>query len=358
MRRFLLAGLVLALGLSAGTPRPAARGSQLPSRLSDRDFWRLVVDSSERDGYFRSDNLTSNELLYQRVIPELLRRTRPGDVYLGVGPEQNFTYMAAVRPAFAVIFDIRRGNLLVQLMYKALFELATDRVEFVSMLFSKPRPRGVGVDSTVSEVFAAVGSMPSDAGLHARNLKAIRDQLTRTHGLPLVAADLDGIEYAYRAFYARGFAIRYQPTYDDLMIQTDGAGVVAQLPGVGGELRVPEGSRVAQSGGPGRRRLRRHQGDSLDRRVSQGARRDGGGLLSVQRRAVPESGRKVDGVLPERGDAAARQLEHLHSLLVRPRAGLWRGIRVEPRFHGGGIPGLWALAGRDVHAGRKINRPL
>ena len=32
--------------------------------------------------------------------------------------------MAAVRPAFAVIFDIRRGNMLVQLMYKALFELA------------------------------------------------------------------------------------------------------------------------------------------------------------------------------------------------------------------------------------------
>ena len=59
MRRFLLAGLVLALGLSAGTPRPAARSNQLPSRLSDRDFWRLVVDSSERDGYFRSDNIVT-----------------------------------------------------------------------------------------------------------------------------------------------------------------------------------------------------------------------------------------------------------------------------------------------------------
>lgn len=224
-RRVLLASLVLGLSLSAGTPRPAARGTELPSRLSDRDFWRLVVDSSERDGYFRSDNLTSNELLYQRVIPDLTRRTRPGAVYLGVGPEQNFTYMAAVRPAFAVIFDIRRGNLLVHLMYKALFELARDRAEFVSMLFSKPRPQGVGANSTVSDLFAAVGSVPSDGGLHTRNLKAIRDQLTRTHGLPLVAADLDGIDYAYRTFYSRGFAIRYQPTYDDLMVQTDGEGV-------------------------------------------------------------------------------------------------------------------------------------
>jgi hypothetical protein len=224
-RRVLLAALMLGVTLGAGPPRPAARATGLPSRLSDRDFWRLVVDSSEADGYFRSDNLTSNELLYQRVIPELMRRTRPGAVYLGVGPEQNFTYMAAVRPAFAVIFDIRRGNLLVQLMYKALFELSSDRVEFVSMLFSKPRPRGVGAESTVAELFAAVGSGQSDEGLYASNLRAIRDRLTRTHGLPLTAADLDGIEYAYRAFFSRGFAIRYQPTYDDLMVQTDGEGV-------------------------------------------------------------------------------------------------------------------------------------
>ena len=118
--------------------------------MTDREFWRLAVDSSEPDGYFRSDTLTSNELLYQRVIPELLKRTRPGGVYLGVGPEQNFTYMAAVRPPMAIIFDIRRGNMLVQLMYKALFELAKDRADFVSMLFSRPRPRGVGADSTVA----------------------------------------------------------------------------------------------------------------------------------------------------------------------------------------------------------------
>ena len=224
-RRFLLAGLVLALSLGAGTPRPAARGTELPSRLSDRDFWRLVVDSSERDGYFRSDNLTSNELLYQRVIPDLLKRTRPGAVYLGVGPEQNFTYMAAVRPAFAVIFDIRRGNMLVQLMYKALFELASGsrRVRVDAVLEAAATRRRRRFDGR--GLFSAVGSVPSEEGLHARNLKAIRDQLTRTHGLPLVAADLDGIEYAYRAFYSRGFAIRYQPTYDDLMVQTDGAGV-------------------------------------------------------------------------------------------------------------------------------------
>src|SRR5678815_5661915 len=105
-RRLVLA-LTLACGLALVTPAPqaVAPGPQLPPRLSDRDFWRLSVEWSEPNGYFRSDNLTSNELFFQHVIGDLVKRTRPNRVYLGVGPEQNFTYMAAVRPAMAIIFD-------------------------------------------------------------------------------------------------------------------------------------------------------------------------------------------------------------------------------------------------------------
>src|SRR5215831_13970612 len=108
-----LLALALGIGVGSGAQRPAPR-ENLPPRLTDREFWKLSLESSEADGYFRSDTLTSNELLYQHVIPELVARTRPGAVYLGVGPEQNFTYVAAVRPSMAIIFDIRRGNLLVQ----------------------------------------------------------------------------------------------------------------------------------------------------------------------------------------------------------------------------------------------------
>ena len=174
-RRFVFVTvLALTLGVSIGSPRPAAR-EELPSRLTDREFWRLAVESSESDGYFRSDTLTSNELLYQRVIPELLERTRPGGVYLGVGPEQNFTYMAALRPPMAIIFDIRRGNMLVQLMYKALFELAKDRADFVSMLFSRPRPPGLGPDSTAADLFSAFGVRQERRGaLHAEPRGASR----------------------------------------------------------------------------------------------------------------------------------------------------------------------------------------
>ena len=98
---------------------------------------------SEPDGFFRSDNLVSNELFMQRVIPDLTRTVRPGRVYLGVGPEQNFTYIAAIKPAMAFIVDVRRGNLQLHLMYKALFELSADRAEFVSRLFSLKRPAGL-----------------------------------------------------------------------------------------------------------------------------------------------------------------------------------------------------------------------
>ena len=67
---------------------------------------------SEPNGYFRSDNLVSNEIQFQHVIPDLAKAARPGRVYLGVGPEQNFTYIAALKPSMAFIVDVRRGNLI------------------------------------------------------------------------------------------------------------------------------------------------------------------------------------------------------------------------------------------------------
>ena len=61
-----------------------------------------------------------------------------GGVFIGVGPEQNFTYIARARPRMAFIVDIRRENADLHLLYKALFELSSNRVEFVSRIFSRP----------------------------------------------------------------------------------------------------------------------------------------------------------------------------------------------------------------------------
>jgi hypothetical protein len=209
-------------------------GHRLPPALSDREFWALVSDFSEPGGTFRSDNLLSNEARLQFVIPDLLRSARQGGAYVGVGPEQNFTYIAALHPAIAFIIDIRRGNLLLHLMYKALFELSTDRADFVSRLFSRPRPGGLGDRSTASDIFEAYANVDASHELYARNLHAIERHLVATHGFGLSDDDLKGVEYIYNAFFSFGPGIHYssteglgrgyRPTYVDLMVATDGTG--------------------------------------------------------------------------------------------------------------------------------------
>ena len=47
---------------AAGSLRAAA--DTLPARLTDEEFWKLIEDLSEPNGYFRSDNLLSNEMYY------------------------------------------------------------------------------------------------------------------------------------------------------------------------------------------------------------------------------------------------------------------------------------------------------
>ena len=234
-RRLLLALLILAVGFAAASVRLRVRAADehLPARLTDGEFWRLTEELSEPNGYFRSDNLLSNEVYFQYVIKELVQRIEPGGVYMGVGPEQNFTYIAAIKPKIAFITDIRRGNLELHLMYKALFELSADRAEFVSRLFTRRRPARLTSKSTVEEIFTAYASVDQGAeDLYNANLKAIDDLLAKKHGLSLSSDDLSGINYVYRNFYSFGPNINYNSStrgggfggfvsYADLMVATD-----------------------------------------------------------------------------------------------------------------------------------------
>src|SRR6476659_1583338 len=139
-------GLVGALALCVGLlAAPQARiAPALPSSLSDADFWALVGEISEPGGYFRiADNFTSNEREVAQLFTMLRQRGVQGGVYLGVGPEQNFTYIASIRPAMAFICDIRRQAVMQHLMFKAVFELSKDRADFISLLFSRTRPAGL-----------------------------------------------------------------------------------------------------------------------------------------------------------------------------------------------------------------------
>jgi hypothetical protein len=193
----------------------AAQNDRLPASLSDREFWSLTGQISEPDGFFRSnsgspDNLLSNESQLSTVAARLATLVKPSGVYLGVGPEQNFTYIAAVRPRIAFITDIRRGNLHLHLVYKALFEMASNRNEFVSLLFTRKRTAGLPPGSGARALMNAYQAAErGDEAAFRANLKAITDHLTRTRSLPLDADDIAGIEYVYRTFYRFGPDIHY-----------------------------------------------------------------------------------------------------------------------------------------------------
>jgi hypothetical protein len=223
-----------ALPLSLGA-RPA--GTNLPDRLTDQEFWRLSLDLSEPDGSFRSDNLVSNEVWYQHVIPDLMKAAASSGVYLGVGPEQNFTYIAAVKPWMAFIIDIRRGNLDMQLLYKALFEVSSTRAEFVSRLFSRPRPNGLGEQSTAAEIFDAFSHVEHNDALRADTFRDVKERLAGRHGFKLSSGDWSAIDSTLDAFATFGPNIHYLstgtdtyggarlPTYAELMTSTDGDGM-------------------------------------------------------------------------------------------------------------------------------------
>jgi hypothetical protein len=236
-RALLAAGLIIASCLAAPPAISWLRGAEsLPESLTDQEFWKLSSDSSEQNGNFRSENLLSNELGFPFVAADLTKSAPGTRVYMGVGPEQNFNYIAALRPKMAFIIDIRRGNLDLQLMYKALFELSQDRADFVSRLFSKPRPATLNALSTPEQIFQAFGAVEKSEELKNENLLAIKTALVARHHLDLESEDLENIARAYEAFYTFGPDIRYsssqgsgfggynQPSYAELMTAPDGEG--------------------------------------------------------------------------------------------------------------------------------------
>ena len=166
-----------------------AAAQQLPSKISDTTFWQLVSDLSEDAGYFPNDNFISNERSYQQVLPALKSHVAKSGAYLGVGPEQNFTYIATMRPSVAFIVDIRRQNMIEHLMYKALFELSADRREFLARLFSRPLPDSVGGSPTLEDLLASLSGVTADMPMFVATLGEIKDRLITAHGFKLRPAD-------------------------------------------------------------------------------------------------------------------------------------------------------------------------
>src|SRR5262245_30156549 len=190
--------LVVAAAISPWTHEPPRAATSLD--VSIEQFGRYIEQWSEPEGYFDSDNFISNETSYEHVIDELRTRVRPGGVYIGVGPDQNLTYIAHTKPSLAIIVDIRRQNMLEHLLFKALFEQADTRADFLALLFAKQKPV-VAPGAGFEELLKTIRRAPSSETLFQRDLKAVKTLLTDTHKLALSEEDLKKIEYTYRTFW-------------------------------------------------------------------------------------------------------------------------------------------------------------
>lgn len=233
---FLRAVLAVAMLSVIGAPDTGIR--DVPKRLDDADFWHVVEEISEPGGYFRSDNFVSNEGELQYVLGDLERVVPPGRAYVGVGPEQNLTYIAALEPSVAFIVDIRRQNLVHHLMFKALMEMSPNRVVYLERLLSRPRPDGIDSTSSVSALFDAFATVPADTLLFHATLDTMERHLEAHRGRPLDAQDAASLLYVFGAFAEAGPDLTYSfgqmngrrfggrmPTLAEIMTETDEHGV-------------------------------------------------------------------------------------------------------------------------------------
>lgn len=197
--------------------------AQGPRSLSDSAFAALVARFSEDGGFFDTDNLISNEDSYLIPVSTLRKARLSGGAYIGVGPEQNFSYIAAIRPAVAFIVDIRRDNLLEHLLFKAIFAESRGRVDYLSLLFGRTPPADTAgwgarsVDSLIAVVERARPDSATAARIRARVLARIR-----AGRVPLSANDIATITRFHTVFIQAGPRLRFntfgrapQPYYPD-----------------------------------------------------------------------------------------------------------------------------------------------
>jgi hypothetical protein len=221
------------------TPRtpPGSPLQNAADKLTAAEFARLSEHLSEAGGYFDTDNLISNEASYLHVLGALRKLGVSGGAYIGVGPDQNFSYIAQIRPQIAYIIDIRRDNLLQHLWFKSLFARSRNRMEYLALMLAKPLPENV--DSvqwegrSIQQIVDYLDGVKTNPDLFASAKRAAAEQL-KTFGFELKENELATIERIHRAFAADGLDLRftsrnrppraYYPTLRDLLLERDLSG--------------------------------------------------------------------------------------------------------------------------------------
>ena len=220
--------LLPARTLTTSAPKTAPLRQKIPSQ----EFGRIIERLSEPNGYFDTDNLISNEASYLHVLGKLRRMQVSGGGYIGVGPDQNFSYIAQIRPRIAFIIDIRRENLVEHLLFKALFSLARNRAEYLSLLVGRPIPEPVKGwdDKTIQQIVEQLDRTPSQRALLNSTGSSIRERV-KTFGVSLSPEEMQTLDRIREAFFESGLDLKftsrnrsarsYYPTYRELLLERD-----------------------------------------------------------------------------------------------------------------------------------------
>lgn len=197
----------------------------------DQSFGSVVRALSEPETGPAADNLVSNEDSYPRIAADVAQRRPVDGVYVGVGPDQNFTILAHAAPRLAFVLDYRRRNLLLHLVHKALFSLSENRVAYLSRLTAR-RPTGLPADPDADQLVAAF----SAARFERRRLDAaIAEAAAVLQPLDVVAAsEWDAVatiqaKLAGPGMNARFLALPMYPTLGRLVKTRDRRGAAAHL---------------------------------------------------------------------------------------------------------------------------------
>ncbi len=198
--------------------------------IASAEFAGLIDRLSEPGGFFPSDNLVSNETSYLHVLRKMKETGVAGGAYVGVGPDQNFSYIAAVRPEIVFIIDIRRDNMLQHFLFKALFENARNRLEYLCLFLGKRTPPDLASWDTadVTRIIAYVDSTQSDQKSFDEAAARVTASATR-FGYTLSAEDLATIHTIHTTFAEWGLDTRYSnrgrfnsfPSWRQLILETD-----------------------------------------------------------------------------------------------------------------------------------------
>jgi hypothetical protein len=201
----------------------------------DSSFAGLVARLSEPNGYFDSDNIITNEASYLQIASQLRKVGTHGGVYLGVGPDQNFSYVALIRPEMAFMIDVRRDNLLEHLLFKSIFAMARNRAEYLCLLLGKPTPVDVArwAARPTTDILAYVSHAPTDSAVVAATRRSSNGRIAAL-GVSLDTRDRQMIDRYRAEFIDSGLDTRYSslgrnnrldyPSLGELIMATDREG--------------------------------------------------------------------------------------------------------------------------------------